>query len=49
MSTIIIITPPPTKPPKNQARVHEIPAVGEGSISDILRDAADILDGKEPQ
>lgn len=46
MSTIIIITVPP-KPPTKPGKVQEIPAVGEGSIADLLRDAADFLDGKE--
>lgn len=43
---IVIGAPPP--PPKNPNRVQEIPAVGTGNVADILRDAADALDGKEP-
>jgi hypothetical protein len=45
-----VITPPPKKPPTSGQRkavdLSDIPAVGEGTIADMLRDAADVLDGK---
>lgn len=51
MSTIIVITVP-TKPPQlNQdageleETVIKVKLEGEGSISDLLREAADVIDG----
>lgn len=41
---VIIIVGPPPPPPKGGKA--ETPAVGSGTIADVLRDAADVLDGK---
>ena len=48
MSVIIIITPP-VIPPKKPKIIGDKPAVGEPTIADQLRDAADVLDGLPPQ
>lgn len=47
---IIVIQPPPPPPPPGGEDGHsrETPAVGKPTVSDLLRDAADVLDGKEP-
>lgn len=52
MSTIIVITPPPTKPNRVQegATTTEVKKIrlvleSEGSLADQLRAAADLLDG----
>lgn len=47
---IIVIQPPPPPPPPSGDDGHsrEIPAVARPTISDQLRDLADVLDGKEP-
>jgi hypothetical protein len=42
---IIIIGAPP--PPPKGGRSEETPAVGNPTIADQLRDAADVLDGKD--
>lgn len=53
MSTIIVITVP-TKPPQaNQLgepeeTIIKVKLEGEGSVSDLLREAADVLDGVQP-
>lgn len=49
MPVIIVITPPPKKPPTSGNKVVEIPAVADSTIADQLRDAADILDGLQPE
>ena len=49
MPTIIVITVPPTTPPKKPTVIGDKPAVGEPTIADQLRDAADVLDGLPPQ
>lgn len=46
MSTIIIITPPPKKQPARSAQSVTVP--DELSIPEQLREAADILEGKQP-
>lgn len=50
MSTIIIITPP-VKPQRSAGDDTEDTTIkvkleGEGSVSDLLREAADVIDGR---
>lgn len=52
MSTIIIITPP-VKPPTLAEKggdpdetVIKVKLEGEGSVADLLREAADVIDGQ---
>lgn len=51
MSTIIVITPPPTKPksaeqgPSTDIKKIRLVLDSEGSLADQLRAAADLLDG----
>lgn len=50
MSTIIIITPP-VKPQRSkdddQDTTIKIKLEGEGSVSQLLREAADVIDGQQ--
>lgn len=49
MSTIIVITPPPKRENRTteetEDTVIKVKLEGEGSVADLLREAADHLDG----
>lgn len=48
MSTIIVITPPPQDPARSvddDETIIKVKLEGEGSVSNLLREAADVLDG----
>lgn len=52
MSTIIVITPPPTRPQlaadgEGEDTIIKVKLEGEGSVSSLLRQAADVLDGQQ--